>query len=303
MILHSVAPEQGRRLFRALRLVHPSLEDNLMITSLAVFVAYSRERCSLSVYHQDLLGSLFAIIFTTCTTAFWAGRSRVPQAVTGLWRVAIPIMGRAALLAMFAIASIVVVCDHLKFGPRIFFSQPAMAVRAFGFLPGNYPPSLGNHFEDANKWSPARSTAMMSITISSWAQVIIATIPCFRCIFSPQLLVLPHGPYRHVIMLTQVLGYMMFLMTFCTKWNKAQKFIAPDTSENAWGFGQIVPMFLLMVPIMTFVGASLGEFATSGNAFFERVFLYPPIDPVLFRPFWRFYYILPLELCFSHVVL
>ncbi len=47
------------------------------------------------------------------------------------------------------------------------------------------------------------------------------------------------------------------------EWKNAQLYIDQATPENAWGFGQVIPVFMLLVPIFTFVGALTGMLVTA----------------------------------------
>jgi hypothetical protein len=69
---------------KALRALLLSLEDTLLITGYALFIAVRVRICAISLYHFKLLCWLFANFLTTYSSIYWSSTSAVWYSVDAL---------------------------------------------------------------------------------------------------------------------------------------------------------------------------------------------------------------------------
>ncbi len=260
--------------------MHLSLEDNLLVTGFAIFVALCLEQCSLTIYHLKLLSFLFVMIFATSGTLLWAGRFRSSRVVLQLWAwaahskpmnnwVAIAIvMCCLTLMAVLGAASFAIAMIAFMNGRFPSFSQPAMAVQAFCFLPDKFPSELHKHVDTYNK-AQHLAGLVMGASVSCFG--FHCLMYCRRDRADPVnrgRSSLCHACFRMAVFSGHALVCGLATVQYLREWTVAQKYIDPATSEKAWGFGQIVPVMLLVVPILSFFGASIGALLNNNHSSF-----------------------------------
>jgi hypothetical protein len=164
------------------------------------------------------------------------------------------VLGRVVLIAGLGAVSLAAVA--LFFNRRTPNAhQPAMAVQAFCFLPDKFPPVLGML---ASGGTPGlRHLVLFFLVVFVPVTWTLGSVALPRAQAQKFRWVLHTFPSFTVI---SIQGLVSLLMTieYMEEWRTAQEYIGPATSEKVWGFGQIVPMFLLAAPILAFVGALLG---------------------------------------------
>jgi hypothetical protein len=236
------------------------------------------ERCSLSIYHLRLLSYLFVVIFTTSIAVLWARRRRTVSAVSHLWAwlarsqpvsdcSAITIaLVRDTLASALCAASFAVLTILVSEIRAPYFDQPAMAVPAFCFLRNTIPHAL----RPALKGRLFPKT-FIGVTVGILLSIVVVYFMVFVIVLrrrSTSLDVRRCSSSLGVGCIFVIGLYILTLivapMGYMSDRGHAQQFIDQATAENAWGFGQVIPVFLLLVPIFTFVGALTGTSVTAG---------------------------------------
>lgn len=135
------------------------------------------------------------------------------------------------------------------------YFQPALAAPTFCFLRNII----------ARELQPDLTFEVSTIALLGWMGTCDCAWGCpFIIMFGRR-----HWSLDFVIRILVILLHVGVLIIaaalYMVEWGFAQPYIDQATSENTWGFGQIVAVFLLLVPVMTFFGALTGRLYQPAN--------------------------------------
>lgn len=232
-----------------------------MITGIAMFGAIFHQQCTISAYHYEIVTWMFLIsIVTTASTSF-IGISTASFRGTGR-KIALG----CRLLAILTLVSLCSVFPNQvrtsRTGwPR--FHQPAMGTAAICYLRGNEV-DLGSQPQLARNGSPfVLGLVSVAVTVTvgfglrflpfpTWIAAIISIIPAILLI-----LAVIFAGYNIASLRTE--AYMHFL---------------PGDNESEWGFGQIIPVVLLVLPLIAFLQTLSGKVFVVRPPFAEPLLMF-----------------------------
>lgn len=238
-----------------------SLQGSLLFLGYALFGAAHIKRCQLTTYHVKLLSKLFIVIFSSVfnsamSTAYiclksWGRENR------GLRRVRVSLIVRCvsavALVALLATSVLFLASTET---PK--FNQPAMAVPGYCFakkyfeIKSQVEDLIGHNYTDLILGLVAMVSAIayFILAILKNQRRMKAETPGSRWILR----------FATVILIALNLGYnTVILVRLWNEWQGAQAYLAKNTSEKEWGFGQIVPVIMLINPILSLLDALTGR--------------------------------------------
>jgi hypothetical protein len=283
---------------RGLRSALLSLEDTVLVASLALFTAVEVERCRLSMYHLKLLNWLFATLCIIIVVIVSARAHTVAQVLTfssserparwGAWPGA---RAATAVLARTVVHGALFVMTLFQLGVLASmrmpdFPQPAMALPAFCFSYDIYPRAFRG---DMDKYPAPRLVGQVALFSSAilgflngMHDIYISRIRHWRRrrrrpsgsgdgnsgsdsnggtdndnTLHDSVLQRAMDTLKTVILSICIIVCIVFMFR---EWNAAQKFLDPITAEKAWGFGQIIAVVMLALPILSFLRVVLGAF-------------------------------------------
>ncbi len=244
----------------------------------------------------------------------WASRRRTAKAAQQLWararrsqpladwRATALALGRATLITALGVASFIATCDiYDPDEPAPHFPLPAMAVLALCFEV--------DRFTLAQPLSVRRGNATQSNEVLVIVQLaLVLGLSIHEAVLARYALQRWRRLSDKPVLALGVCATLLHLVVFASSgtgyvrlWSTAQKFMDQGTKETEWSFGQLVPMFLLIGPILTFIGGLAGTpslrltFCSETLELFQPLsfFCYPTVVPRTCRPSRRSSYTRP----------